>query len=274
MTLDIIMNLFSDLLIIIRDEFGNVIYPTDPQILKYVDDLKPIKSKKDNELVHPDSKRVYQILNTSYHEGFNTYYITRYVEITDYKKRERELQTDETTGLIIKKAAYKEFNEYISECISNGEEFSTVLVDADFFKRVNDTYGHLAGDYVLRYIADTLKQQTRHSESRPKDLVGRIGGEEFLVVLKNIPATVTLQRMNQIRESIANSSIVFEGQPINITCSFGVVHVPSKEIKLVPKNPEKIDMLRSQLQHTADLQLYKAKESGRNNVQIKRYTIQ
>jgi len=107
MPLDIIMNLFSDLLIIIRDEFGNVIYPTDPQVLKYVDDLKPIKSKKHNELVHPDSKRVYQILNTSYHEGFNTYYITRYVEITDYKKRERELQTDETTGLIIRKLLIK-----------------------------------------------------------------------------------------------------------------------------------------------------------------------
>lgn len=274
MTLDIIMNLFSDLLIIIRNEFGNIIYPTDPQILKYVDELKPIKSKKHDELVHPDSKRIYQILNTSFHEGVNTYYITRYIEITEYKKRERELQTDETTGLIIKKAAYKEFNDYIRECISSGEEFSTILVDADFFKRVNDTYGHLAGDYVLRYIADTLHNQTRHSDTRPKDLVGRIGGEEFLVVLKNIPATITLQRINQIRESIANSTIVFEGQPINITCSFGVVHVPSKEIKLVPKNIEKIDMLRSQLQHTADLQLYKAKESGRNNVQIKQYTIQ
>ena len=266
MPLDIVLNLFSDLLIIIRDEYGNVIYPNDAQILQFIDELKPIKSQNHDELVHPDSKRFYKILNTSYHEGFNTYHITRYIEITDHKKREKELQTDETTGLIIKKAAYKEFNDYIRECISNGEEFSTILVDADYFKRVNDTYGHLAGDYVLRYIADTLHNQTRHSESRPKDLVGRIGGEEFLVVLKNIPATITLQRMNQIRESIADSTIVFEGQPINITCSFGVVHVPSKEIKLVPKTPEKIDMLRSQLQHTADLQLYKAKESGRNQV--------
>ena len=156
----------------------------------------------------------------------------------------------------------KEFNEYLKTAIERGEEFSTIIADADFFKRVNDTYGHLAGDYILRYIADTLTSNIRQDEKRPKDLIGRIGGEEFLVVLKNIPATVTLQRMNQIRESIANSNIVFEGQPINITCSFGVVHVPSKEIKLVPKNPEKIDMLRSQLQHTADLQLYKAKESS------------
>ena len=274
MTLDIILNLFSDLLIIIRDEYGHIIYPSDLQILKYVENLKPIKSPQNDELIHPDSKRIYKILNTSYREGAKTYHITRYIEITEHKKRERELQTDETTGLIIKKAAYREFNDYIKECISNGEEFSTILVDADYFKRVNDTYGHLAGDYVLRYIADTLQNQTRHSDTRPKDLVGRIGGEEFLIVLKNIPATITLQRMNQIRESIASSPIIFEGQPINITCSFGVVHIPSKEIKRIPQTEEKIDMLRSQLQHTADLQLYKAKESGRNNVQIKRYTIQ
>ena len=273
MPLDIIMNLFSDLLIIIRDEFGNVIYPTDPQVLKYIDELKPIKSKQYNELVHPDSKRVYQILNTSYHEGFNKYYITRYVEITDYKKRERELQTDETTGLTIKKAAYKEFNEYIKQAIENGEEFSTIISDADFFKRVNDTYGHLAGDYILRYIADTITGQTRHSDERPKDIVGRIGGEEYLIVLKNIPATVTLDRMNNIRKNIANSTIVFEGQPISITCSFGAVHVSSKQIRLVSQNPEKIDSFRAQVQHSADLALYQAKESGRNNVQMKRFIM-
>ena len=195
------------------------------------------------------------------------------MEITEYKKRERDLQTDETTGLTIKKAAYKEFNEYIKQAIENGEEFSTIISDADFFKRVNDTYGHLAGDYILRYIADTITGQTRHSDERPKDIVGRIGGEEYLIVLKNIPATVTLDRMNNIRKNIANSTIVFEGQPINITCSFGAVHVSSKQIRLVSQNPEKIDSFRAQVQHSADLALYQAKESGRNNVQMKRFVM-
>lgn len=273
MQLDNIMNLFSDMLIIIRDERGKIVYPDDPQLIQYAQDLRVFGKQKD-ELVHPETNLVYKAINCTYKENGKTYQLTRYVEITEYKKREKELQTDETTGLTIKKAAYKEFNEYLKSAIERGEEFSTILVDADFFKRVNDTYGHLAGDYVLRYIADTLQQQTRQSNNRPKDLIGRIGGEEFLVVLKNIPATVTLQRLNHIREHIADSTIVFDGQPINITCSFGVVHVPSKQIRLVPNSSDKIDMLRSQLQHTADLQLYKAKESGRNNVQIKRYTIQ
>ena len=83
MPLDIIMNLFSDLLIIIRDEFGNVIYPTDPQVLKYIDELKPIKSKQYNELVHHDSKRVYQILNTSYQDMLKLLIIKR--EKENYK---------------------------------------------------------------------------------------------------------------------------------------------------------------------------------------------
>lgn len=273
MQLNQIMNLFSDMLIIIKDERGNIVYPTNQQLISYTQQLKSIKEGKCDELYHPETKRIYKVLNCPYSENGQTYYLTRYMEITEFKKRERELQTDETTGLTIKKAAYKEFNDYIKIAIENGEEFSTIITDADFFKRVNDTYGHLAGDYVLRYIADTLTSQTRHQGTRPKDIIGRIGGEEYLVVLKNIPATVTLDRMNSIRESIANSNIVFEGQPINITCSFGVVHVSSKQIRLIPNNPEKIDSFRAQVQHSADLALYQAKESGRNNVQIKRFTI-
>ncbi len=272
MELNNIMNLFSDMLIIIKDEFGNIIYPNDPQLIQYSKDLKPFGKQKD-ELFHPDTKRIYKTITCSYTENKKKYFLTRYVEITEYKKREKELQTDETTGLTIKKAAYKEFNEYLKTAIERGDEFSTIIADADFFKRVNDTYGHLAGDYILRYIADTLTSNIRQDEKRPKDLIGRIGGEEFMIVLKNIPATVTVSRVDSIRQKIANSHIVFDGQLINITCSFGVVHVPSKEIRLVEPTPSKIDSFRSQVQHGADLMLYKAKESGRNNVQISRFTI-
>lgn len=270
MDLQKIMNLFSDLIIIIKDEKGNIIHPSEPNVIMYVNELHQMKN---GELYHPETKRYYKSLTESYIEDNRKYSITRYMEITEYKKREHDLQTDETTGLTIKKAAYKEFNEYIRQAIENGEEFSTIISDADFFKRVNDTYGHLAGDYILRYIADTIIGQTRHSDERPKDIVGRIGGEEYLIVLKNIPVTVTLDRMNNIRKNIANSTIVFEGQPINITCSFGAVHVSSKQIRLVSQNPEKIDSFRAQVQHSADLALYQAKESGRNNVQMKRFVI-
>lgn len=270
MDLQKIMNLFSDLIIIIKDEKGNVVHPSEQNVILYINELQRMKS---GELYHPETKRIYKELTETYIENDQRYFLTRYMEITEYKKRERELQTDETTGLTIKKAAYKEFNDYLKQAIETGEEFSTIISDADFFKKVNDTYGHLAGDYILRYIADTIISQTRHNETRPKDIVGRIGGEEYLIVLKNIPAIVTLDRMNRIREKIATSPIIFEGQPINITCSFGVVHISSKQIKLISNHPEKIDSFRAQVQHSADLALYQAKESGRNNVQIKRFSM-
>ena len=273
MQLNNIMNLFSDMLIIIQDEKGNIVYPSDPQLIKYAQQLQIIKKDQAEELIHPFTKRVYRLMRMPYIENGHKYTITRYIEITEYKKREKELQTDETTGLTIKKAIYKEFNDYISEAINDVEEFSTIIADADYFKRVNDTYGHLAGDYILRYIADTLIGNTRHSDERPKDLIGRIGGEEFLIVLKNIPATVTLDRMNQIREHIASSNIVFEGKPISITCSFGVIHVSRKQIKAIPCDKEKIDLFRSQIQHSADMALYQAKEAGRNQVKIKKFTM-
>ena len=273
MQLNNIMNLFSDMLIIIKDDEGNIVYPTNQQLISYTQQLKSIKEGKCDELYHPETKRIYKVLNCPYSENGQTYYLTRYIEITEYKRRERELQTDETTGLTIKKAAYKEFNDYIKQAIEKGEEFSAIISDADFFKRVNDTYGHLAGDYILRYIADTIISQTRHGDSRPKDIVGRIGGEEYLIVLKDIPAIVTLDRMNSIRERIASSPIVFEGKPISITCSFGVVHVSSNQIKKVRVEEEKIDSFRAQVQHSADLALYQAKESGRNNVQMKKFSM-
>ena len=215
MELNNIMNLFSDMLIIIKDEFGNIIYPNDPQLIQYSKDLKPFGKQKD-ELFHPDTKRIYKTITCSYTENKKKYFLTRYVEITEYKKREKELQTDETTGLTIKKAAYKEFNEYLKTAIERGDEFSTIIADADFFKRVNDTYGHLAGDYILRYIADTLTSNIRQDEKRPKDLIGRIGGEEFMIVLKNIPATVTLYRLDSIRQKITNSHILIGCPPNTI----------------------------------------------------------
>lgn len=273
MQLNNIMNLFSDMLIIIKDDEGRVVYPSDSQLIEYANQLRPLSTDNPSELINPNTNRIYKSLTSPYVENNKRYHLTRYIEITEYKRRERELQTDETTGLNIKKAAYKEFNNYIKQAIEKGEEFSAIISDADFFKRVNDTYGHLAGDYILRYIADTIISQTRHGDSRPKDIVGRIGGEEYLIVLKDIPAIVTLDRMNSIRERIASSPIVFEGKPISITCSFGVVHVSSNQIKKVRVEEEKIDSFRAQVQHSADLALYQAKESGRNNVQMKKFSM-
>lgn len=271
MSLTNLLNSFADMLVIIKDEKGNIIYPEEAQMVNYINELQHFK---DNEYYHPETKLWYRLDTSSYVEKGEKYSITRFFEISEYKKREHNLQLDETTGIVVKKKVYQEFNDYLMQARENGEDFSAIIADADFFKRVNDTYGHIAGDFVLNFIAQTFVKQTRQTDTkaypnRPKDLLGRIGGEEFLIVLKNIPAFTTLYRVNQIRASIESTPIKFHDDTINITCSFGAVHVSKDSLRKINPTPSAIDNFRSLVQHEADRQLYNAKESGRNQVKIK-----
>ena len=170
------------------------------------------------------------------------------MEITEYKKREQDLQTDETTGLTIKKAAYKEFNDYIKQAIENGEEFSTIISDADFFKRVNDTYGHNAGDLVLVHTADIM-QKCVGKYGR----VFRWGGEEFIILLPNYNLKQTAELAENIRYTIEQSTCISDNIMIHLTMSFGV-----KQLELEKTLEENIKEV--------DDKLYKAKQTGRNKV--------
>jgi diguanylate cyclase (GGDEF)-like protein len=123
-----------------------------------------------------------------------------------------------------------------------------VLGDLDHFKRVNDTWGHLAGDEVLREVARRLVGSVRSY-----DFVGRYGGEEFLVVLNNLCDGKAMERAEQIRKSIADTPISTTRGPISVTISLGVL--PSVASDLRPLE----EILRQ-----VDAALYAAKDAGRN----------
>jgi diguanylate cyclase (GGDEF)-like protein len=123
-----------------------------------------------------------------------------------------------------------------------------LLFDLDFFKNVNDTYGHLAGDEVLRFVAQKVKRTVR-----TYDIVARYGGEEFVVFLSDTDIETATQLAERIRENISAAPCVYEGIEIPITCSIGVTKVD--ENALVD------DVLKR-----ADQAMYQAKESGRNRV--------
>jgi len=131
------------------------------------------------------------------------------------------------------------------------------MIDLDHFKWINDTYGHPAGDDVLRNIAQTLDETTR-----PSDVVGRFGGEEFLVLLPDIDRHATELAAERVRGAIANLRITTTdkrgGQAIiaGRTTSIGVA--------LYPRDG---DTLASLLQ-AADAAVYEAKEGGRNRVRF------
>lgn len=129
-------------------------------------------------------------------------------------------------------------------------EVSLIIVDIDFFKQVNDTYGHAAGDTVLRQIAGTLQQQLR-----VEDVLSRVGGEEFAVILRGIGVVGAARLGERLRVAVERSPTVLGGHTHHTTISVG-----SASLSELPNAGEQ------QLFSTADRRLYAAKRGGRNRV--------
>ncbi|ACD67079.1 MAG TPA: sensor domain-containing diguanylate cyclase [Sulfurihydrogenibium sp.] len=124
------------------------------------------------------------------------------------------------------------------------------MADLDYFKKINDTFGHLAGDEALKHFVNIIKRNLRKS-----DYVFRIGGEEFLILLPNTELKDAVEIVERIRKDLEENSLHYDGKEIKITASFGLAEVDKeKYINEIIKK--------------ADEKLYKAKESGRNKVVV------
>jgi diguanylate cyclase (GGDEF)-like protein/PAS domain S-box-containing protein len=128
---------------------------------------------------------------------------------------------------------------------------SAIMADLDHFKEVNDRYGHLAGDKVLRDFSDLMKQHARGS-----DMCSRHGGEEFLLVLPRMAQDAAVERAEQLRRALAAAQMLYGGSSIAVTASFGVA--------TFPRDGRPADELVA----AADSALYAAKAAGRNRVSV------
>lgn len=126
---------------------------------------------------------------------------------------------------------------------------SLVLLDIDFFKRINDTWGHLAGDAVLKEVANTLRQKTRR-----EDVFARYGGEEFALLLPEVELKGAQALAEKARKLVEKHRFAFDGEEIPVTISAGVA-------TLAKKGEEPAELIRR-----ADEKLYEAKTAGRNRV--------
>ena len=138
----------------------------------------------------------------------------------------------------------------------SGESCSVLLLDVDHFKSVNDTYGHEAGDVVLQRVAERLKAVTR-----AQDIVGRWGGEEFIVLLPATDVTKAMIVAEKIRQEIQAQSVIYQAREIRVTASLGIA-------AFMPQSGFSIRDVVNQ----ADLALYAAKEAGRNRSEVYRKT--
>lgn len=155
-------------------------------------------------------------------------------------------RTDALTGLMNRRALDEELQRALRDLRDRGRPCALMLLDVDRFKQFNDTYGHVAGDEVLVYLADTLRAHARDS-----DVVARFGGEEFAVLFLATSAEAVCQRANELRRQIGEGKITIEGQVLRVTASGGVAGaLPGEDAAAWIKR--------------ADAALYAAKNNGRN----------
>ena len=158
-------------------------------------------------------------------------------------------RTDAKTGLLNAAAWHREADIEISRVIRAGDSLALLLIDIDHFKQVNDTYGHLAGDQVLAGLADVLRRAVRDA-----DVVGRFGGEEFVVLLPGADAAEAGQVAERLREQVSAEVTVPAASGVGVTVSIGAA--------VIGLHGEDLSGLLS----SADLAMYRAKEAGRNRV--------
>jgi len=168
----------------------------------------------------------------------------------ELKEVKKEAKTDELTKMLNKRALNEELNKQEQFFKRHNRSYSIIFFDIDHFKNVNDTYGHDAGDVILKSVGLLLNRY-----SREIDIVGRFGGEEFVIIAPETKKDGAKIFAEKIRKIIQKTKFMYKNTRIDITISAGVA------------DREETNSMQETLK-LADERLYKAKESGRNRVEV------
>lgn len=158
--------------------------------------------------------------------------------------------TDDLTGLLNHRAMQQRLRDEFMRAQRYNEPLSVIMVDVDYFKKINDTFGHLYGDRVLEKLAALLKKAVREI-----DIVARYGGDEFLLILPQTHFSGSLTVADRIWRAAAAETLVTKKEVVNLTVSVGVSFFPNKNVTSV-----------EELVNFADQALYQAKREGRNRI--------
>jgi len=169
-------------------------------------------------------------------------------ELRVLKESMTNVHNDYLTGILARHAIMGILNREISLATRQRVPLAVAIFDVDFFKKVNDQYGHPAGDRALKHVVSKIRESCRQS-----DWLGRWGGEEFLLVCPNLPKDEALSRLDEIREKIREPLEIMPSVQISLSASVGAA--------FYPQAPDLDSLVGS-----ADKALYIAKETGRNRV--------
>lgn len=168
-----------------------------------------------------------------------------------FKEVEELSRIDGLTGLYLRRYFISRLNNELLLASRYNTVFSLIMIDIDFFKKINDTYGHIVGDFVLKELAKLLLQEVKE-----QGLCARWGGEEFLVFVPYQTQQQVVELAERIRKNVEDYNFLFQDKTIKLTISCG--------ISFYPQEGKDITTLIEE----ADKKLYKAKQSGRNKVVV------
>ena len=157
------------------------------------------------------------------------------------------IEQDALTELYNRRSGDQKLRQVSAESRASGRSFAVAIGDIDFFKKINDTYGHECGDVVLKKVSATLKQHMWH-----RGFAARWGGEEFLLVFEDVDLAEAQKQLNLLMDRIHELDTIYEDQHIKVNMTFGLVCEPAEDIHTLLKD--------------ADEKLYIGKTNGRNQV--------
>ncbi len=167
-----------------------------------------------------------------------------------YEDANRRARTDSMTGLVNHRTFYDELDREVHRVRRYETDLTLIMVDMDNLKKINDNYGHRAGDAVILHVSQQIQNCIRHS-----DIAARYGGDEFAVILPNTGLPEALTVAERLGATVSEKPVKFEKQDINVSVSVGMGQF-------------RTNSSLEQFMNEADAALFEAKNSGKNRIQV------
>lgn len=236
--------------IIITDECNKVVYPKNINKLKLISKIYKGFLKEKGYFYYKNN--FYEKKKINFNQKNKSYNLYYFKDITKLVNLQKKYEIDDLTKVLNRNTILDKIDNFI---LKNNGNFSIIMGDIDDFKLINDTYGHIAGDIVLKKIGELLNREL------PNCLIGRYGGEEFIILVPN--STNSFNLIEHVRKSISKIVIEYNYTLIkNISMSFGMYNITQKE------EINDIKSLRNKYIDNADIALYKSKNNNKNQISI------